>query len=300
MILLTGGNGQVGRSILAQAQAQAQAHHGPFIAPLRSELDLSDQQSLQHVLESQDWTAIINAGAYTAVDQAESEPLLAEAINAKAPSVLARFCHERAIPLIHFSTDYVFAGDASSPYTEDADTAPLGVYGASKLAGEQAILAYPYRAVILRTAWVVSPFGKNFITTMLKLAQDRDEIRVVSDQFGCPTGASDLASVVLSVLPHLMSGQNTLTGIYHCCNQGDTTWADLARLVMEESARLGGPKARIIDIATADYPTPAKRPRYSRMSCDRLQRDWNITLRPWQPMVAEIVALLLQKKDSFL
>ena len=295
MILLTGGNGQVGRSILAQAQS----HHGPIFAPLRSELDLSDPQSIHRVLESQDWTAIVNAGAYTAVDQAESEPLLAEAINANAPSILARFCHERTIPLIHFSTDYVFAGNASSPYSEDADTAPLGVYGATKFAGEQAILDYPYRAVILRTAWVVSPYGKNFIKTMLKLAQDRDEIRVVADQFGCPTGAPDLASVVLSVLPNLISDQNAPIGIYHCCNQGETTWAGLARVVMEESERLGGPKARIIDIATTDYPTPAKRPRYSRLSCDRLQRDWNITLRPWQPMVAEIVSSLLEKKDNF-
>ena len=294
MILLTGGTGQVGRSILAKVQA----HQEPFFAPSRSELDLSDPQSLQRVLESRDWTAIINAGAYTAVDQAESEPLLAEAINAKAPAILARFCQERAIPLIHFSTDYVFAGDASSPYKEDAHTAPLGVYGTSKLAGEQAILASHCRAVILRTSWVVSPYGKNFIKTMLRLAQERDEIRVVADQFGCPTGAPDLASVILLVLPRLMADQNAPTGIYHCCNQGETTWAGLARVVMEESAGLGGPRARIIDITTADYPTPAQRPHSSRLSCDRLQKDWDITLRAWQPMVADIVAALLHEKET--
>jgi dTDP-4-dehydrorhamnose reductase len=294
MILLTGGTGQVGRSILAQVQA----HHGPFFAPSRSELDLSDPQSLQRVLESRDWTAIINAGAYTAVDQAESEPLLADAINANAPATMAQFCQERAIPLIHFSTDYVFAGDASVPYKEEAHTAPLGVYGASKLAGEQAIVTSHARAVILRTAWVVSPYGKNFIKTMLRLAQDREEIRVVADQYGCPTGAADLASVVLSVLPRLLTDKNAPTGIYHCSNQGETTWAGLARAVMDESAGLGGARARIIDITTADYPTPAKRPHYSRLSCDRLQKDWDITLRAWQPMVAEIVAALLQEKET--
>ena len=294
MILLTGGTGQVGRSILAKVQA----HQEPFFAPSRSELDLSDPQSLQRVLESRDWTAIINAGAYTAVDQAESEPLLVEAINAKAPAILAQFCQERAIPLIHFSTDYVFAGDASSPYKEDAHTAPLGVYGASKLAGEQAILASHARAMILRTSWVVSPYGKNFIKTMLRLAQEREEIRVVADQYGCPTGAPDLASVVLSMLQRLMADQNAPTGIYHCCNQGETTWAGLARMVMEESAGLGGPRAPIIDITTADYPTPAKRPHSSRLSCDRLQKDWDITLRAWQPMVADIVAALLREKET--
>jgi dTDP-4-dehydrorhamnose reductase len=294
MILLAGGTGQVGCSILAKVQA----HHGPFFAPARMELDLSDPQSIQRVLESRDWTAIINAGAYTAVDQAESEPLLAEAINSNAPAILARFCQKHAIPLIHFSTDYVFAGDVSSPYYEDADTAPLGVYGKSKLAGEQAIFASNDRAMILRTSWVVSPYGKNFIKTMLRLAQDRDEIRVVADQYGCPTGAQDLASVVLSILPRLMSDQNAPTGIYHCCNQGETTWAGLARMVIEASAGLGGPKARIIDISTADYPTSAQRPHYSRLSCDRLQKDWEITLRAWQPMVADIVAALLHEKET--
>ena len=150
----------------------------------------------------------------------------------------------------------------------------------------------------MRTAWVVSPYGKNFIKTMLRLAQDREEIRVVADQYGCPTGAADLASVVLSVLPRLLTDKNAPTGIYHCSNQGETTWAGLARLVMEESAGLGGPRARIIDITTADYPTPAKRPHYSRLSCDRLQKDWDIALRAWQPMVAEIVAALMQEKET--
>ncbi|NDB69659.1 MAG: dTDP-4-dehydrorhamnose reductase, partial [Methylocystaceae bacterium] len=168
----------------------------------------------------------------------------------------------------------------------------------SKLAGEQAIFASNDRAMILRTSWVVSPYGKNFIKTMLRLAQDRDEIRVVADQYGCPTGAQDLASVVLSILPRLMSDQNAPTGIYHCCNQGETTWAGLARMVIEASAGLGGPKARIIDISTADYPTPAQRPHYSRLSCDRLQKDWEITLRAWQPMVADIVAALLHEKET--
>ena len=294
MILLTGGSGQVGRSILANPQAQGL----PIFAPTSAELDLSDTQSIARILVSRPWKAIINAGAYTAVDQAENEPARADAINAKAPAFLAAYCKSQTIPLIHFSTDYVFSGDKASPYHEVDDTAPLGVYGQTKCAGEQAVMAAGCRAVVLRTAWVVSPYGKNFIKTMLRLAQERDEIRVVADQYGCPTSAADLADAVLSMLPRLMTDPHAPVGVYHCCNQGETTWAGLARAVMDESVRLGGPKANIVDITTADYPTAAKRPHYSHLSCDKLQQNWGITLRPWQPIVADIVAALLHEEGK--
>ena len=292
MILLTGGTGQVGRSILVHPHAQDLS----LVAPSRKDLDLSDASSIERVLKSRNFTAIIHAGAYTAVDQAESEPALADAVNAKAPALLARFCQERAIPIVHFSTDYVFSGEACAPYHEEDATSPLGVYGATKRAGEQAVLASRCRAVILRTAWVVSPYGKNFIKTMLRLAQEREEIRVVADQCGCPTGAPDLAAVVISILPRLLAVPEVPTGLYHCCNQGETTWAGLARAVMNESARLGGPTAKIVEIGTADYPTPAQRPKNSRLSCEKLQHDWGITMRPWQNAVAENVAALLYEK----
>ena len=294
MILLTGGSGQVGRSLLAHAHINTL----PVFAPTRAELDLSDSQSIARSLASRPWSAIINAGAYTAVDQAENEPALADAINAKAPALLADYCKAQMIPMVHFSTDYVFSGDKPSAYSETDDRAPLGVYGQTKCDGEQAVLASGCKAVVLRTAWVVSPYGKNFVKTMLRLAQQRDAIRVVADQYGCPTGATDLADGVMSILPRLMQDSSAPQGLYHCSNRGDTTWAGLARAVMAASARLGGPIATIIDITTADYPTPAKRPQNSRLSCEKLQREWGIKMRPWQDMIADTVAVLLPEKGS--
>ena len=292
MILITGGSGQVGRSLLSQ-QAVLPL---PCVAPSSRDFDLADRQSITHYLQSNTLSAIINAGAYTAVDQAESNPDRAKAINADAPEMLADYCKVHDIPLIHISTDYVFAGDKKTPYNEQDETDPLGVYGQTKLAGEQAILSSGCRAVILRTAWVVSPFGKNFIKTMLRLADMREEISVVADQKGCPTGAQDLAGAVLGIASRLIRNKDCSIGLYHCTNQGETTWADLARFVMAESAQLNGPSAIIKSITTAEYPTPANRPLNSLLSCRKLKQDFGLEMRTWQDMVKEVVAAILNNE----
>jgi dTDP-4-dehydrorhamnose reductase len=296
MILLTGGSGQVGRSLLFQ-QAVLPL---PCVAPSSRDLDLAYPQSIAHYLQSNTLSAIINAGAYTAVDQAESNPDRAKAINADAPEMLADYCKVHDIPLIHISTDYVFAGDKKTPYNEQDETDPLGVYGQTKLAGEQAILSSGCRAVILRTAWVVSPFGKNFIKTMFRLADMREEISVVADQKGCPTGAQDLAGAVLGIASRLIRNKDCPIGLYHCTNQGETTWADLARFVMTESAHLNGPSVIIRNITTTEYPTPARRPLNSRLSCIKLKEDFAIEMRPWQDMVKEVVSAILNDERQAL
>ena len=292
MILLTGGTGQLGRSILANNHFSESA----LIAPVRQELALENKQSVEDFLSQYTFDAIINAGAYTAVDQAESDVERAKAINEYAPTLFAGYCKKNNIPLIHISTDYVFSGHQDYTYQEFDQTDPLGVYGQTKLAGESAVLASGCRFVILRTAWVVSPYGKNFIKTMLRLASDRDEIRVVSDQRGCPTGAGDLAAVVLKILEKILKNENAPQGIYHYTNQGETSWSELARHVMKVSAKLGGPQATITDIVTAEYPTPAQRPKNSRLNCEKIKRDWQINIRPWQNVVDEIVTDLLNDK----
>ena len=294
MILLTGGTGQVGRSLLALAQAQSL----PLVAPTRDALDLADPRSIAAYLARQPWSAIVNAGAYTAVDQAEQDQQQAEAINAGAPGQLAAYCQDHAIPLLHLSTDYVFSGDKPSPYLETDATAPLGVYGQSKCNGETAILATACRAAIVRTAWVVSPYGKNFIKTMMRLAQQREEIQVVADQHGSPTGAPDLAQALLVILTRMLHDPQCPGGLYHATNHGETTWAGLARKVMQVSAQRGGPSARIVEIGTEAYPTAAKRPKNSRLNCDRLQQDWGITLRPWPLMVEDCVTALLNEQGA--
>ena len=289
MILITGGSGQVGRSLLLH-QAVLPL---PCVAPSSRDFDLADRQSITHYLQNNKLSAIINAGAYTAVDQAETDADRAKAINTDAPEMFAYYCKANHIPLIHISTDYVFSGDKKTAYNEQDETDPLGVYGQTKLSGEQAILASGCRAVIIRTAWVVSPYGKNFIKTMLRLAETREEISVVADQKGCPTGAQDLADAVLVITSRLLRDKDCATGLYHCINQGETTWADLARFVMAKSAQLNGPSVIIKNITTAEYPTPANRPLNSRLSCIKLKQDFGLEMRPWQDMVTEVVAAIL-------
>ena len=292
MILLTGGTGQVGRSLLALTPfAQC-----PLVAPSRRDLDLSSEQSINQYLENNNILAIINSGAFTAVDDAEKDPKNAYAVNAIAPGMFANYCKTHNRPLIHISTDYVFAGNKKTPYSENDATGPINVYGQTKLDGERAILASGCHALILRTSWIVSVYGKNFIKTMLRLAQNRDEIRVVADQQGCPTGAADLAHVISIILTKILEKKASHQGIYHCTQTGQTTWAQLARTVMDISSGLGGPSAKIIDIETSDYPTPAKRPLQSRLTCKKLERDFGIVLRPWQDMVEDVVKVLLKEE----
>lgn len=234
---------------------------------------------------AQDWTAVINCAAYTAVDKAESEADLAEAINARAPAILARETALLGIPLIHVSTDYVFDGGKPSPYFESDPVLPLGVYGQTKEAGEAAVRAANPHHAIVRTAWVVSARGANFINTMLRLGAERPEVRVVDDQLGCPSNAKDIAAALFTVARDL----GDRSGTWHFVNRGEASWHDLARRVFDAAAARGLPTPLLTPITTNEYPTPAARPANSRLDTSKITADFGIDPRPWQDAVDDIL-----------
>jgi dTDP-4-dehydrorhamnose reductase len=259
----------------------------------RPALDLTAPASVLKTLADFKPDVIVNAAAYTAVDKAESEPDAAMALNANGPARLAEAAERMGAVLIHVSTDYVFDGSKATPYFEDDPTAPIGAYGRSKLAGEEAVRAAAPRHIILRTAWVHSPFGANFVKTMLRLAADRPEVRVVDDQIGSPTYAPHLAEAILAISRAVTADPaNARFGTYHAAGAGAVTWCGMAREIMRVSASLGGPSATVTAITTADYPTAAVRPANSRLDCTKLAAAFGIALPPWQHGVAECVARL--------
>ncbi len=227
---------------------------------------------------------VVNAGAYTAVDKAEDEPELAFRINRDGAGSVASAAAAAGAALVHISTDYVYDGAKSSPYVETDATGPLGVYGASKLAGEAAVAAAGADPVILRASWVCSPLGHNFVKTMLRLARQRDEVAVVDDQWGAPTFAADMAAAIVTIAEALLKAddRSRLTGIYHIAGTGYTNWCDFARAIMQSSAERGGPSCRVRAISTAEYPTRARRPENSRLDCTKIRRAFGIGLPPWQ------------------
>jgi dTDP-4-dehydrorhamnose reductase len=284
-ILATGGAGQVGWELgRIDWPANVVLHR-----PTRDTLDLGDIDSVCAAFATAPFAAVINAGAYTAVDKAETDVANVFAVNALGPAVLAEVTRAAGVPLIHVSTDYVFDGSADRPYAEDDVVGPMGVYGASKLAGELAVRAGNPRSIVLRTAWVMSAYRSNFLKTMLRLAADRPILRVVDDQHGCPTSASDLARALKVITLRMITDPQAATGVFHFVNAGEATWADLAREIFQYSAELGGPHARVDAITTAEYPTPARRPANSRLSTARLTRDYGIEPRPWQDAIAAII-----------
>ncbi len=293
-VLVTGGSGQVGGALLAAAPMD----DFRFVAPGRDALDLLEPASFARILASRPWAAIINAAAYTAVDKAETDVEDAWRINALAPACLAREAALAGIPLVHVSTDYVFSGDSQQPYGEDDPVAPLGVYGASKEAGEQGVRTGGGRSVILRTSWVVSPSRANFLKTMLRLGAERDVLRVVADQQGAPTSAADLAAALAHIARALACDPHAPTGTFHFSNAGQTTWADFATEIFRLSAARGGPDARIEPIATVDYPTPARRPAYSLLSTDRIRTLYGVTPRPWQVAISDIIDELIPSRAT--
>jgi len=293
-ILITGASGQVGMAL--SRMEWPKGHY--LYTPDSSELDLSDEVAILDYLEqSAPFGAIINCAAYTAVDKAESEEELATAINADAPFHLASYAEELGIPFVHVSTDYVFDGTKNTPYQEEDETGPLGIYGASKLAGEQGVIDSGARAVILRTAWVLSPQGNNFIKTMLRLARERDEIGVVDDQVGCPTSAADIAKALQTIALRLMTEKKAPTGIYHFVNLGETSWHGLAAHIFERAAAAGHDVPKLNAITTADYPTPARRPENSRLDTTKVARDYKISPRKWDNAVDEILDILIKDKS---
>lgn len=285
-ILLTGANGQVGdalcRVLPAMATVQATTRHGrlPGHAITCHALDLGVAGAVADVVQAIAPDAVVNAAAYTAVDKAESEPDLAMRINADAVAELAQACAERDIPLLHYSTDYVFDGSATQPYRPDDATAPLGVYGRSKLAGEQAIRASGARYLILRTAWVYGLHGHNFLRTMLRLGAERDELRVVADQIGCPTPAWLIAEVTTLILQHGIDEGGTR----HLVCEGQTSWHGFAEAIMQEAVTAGllARAPRVLPIPTSDYPTPAQRPAWSVLDTSGLREAYGIVLPDWR------------------
>lgn len=288
-ILVTGRGGQVARSLAERAGA---AHELVFAD--RPGFDLADPASIERTVEQVRPDLVFSAAAYTAVDKAESEPELAMAVNGDGPGVLARAAAGIGAPIVHLSTDYVFDGSGARPYREDDPVAPLGVYGETKLAGERAIAASGARYAILRTAWVYSPFGNNFVKTMLRLAADRDELRVVEDQRGCPTSALDIADAMLRVADAWASDPGRGADmVYHLAGSGETNWADFARAIMAFSAARGGPSASVTGIPTSAYPTPARRPANSRLDTSRFAATFGYRAPEWRVSLEPVVSRLI-------
>ena len=289
-ILVLGGAGQVGTELQALAWPAGVSVH----APSRAELDITDAGAVARTLDARDYGVVINTAAYTAVDKAEADVVEAWRLNALAPAILAAATAAKTIPLVHVSTDYVFAGTkADGAYAPDEPIDPQSVYGASKAAGELAVRSANPRHAIVRTAWVVSPHRGNFVKTMLRLAGERDALTVVNDQHGCPTSASDLAAALAVIAGRLAEDAGAPTGTFHCVNAGATTWAGFAEAIVAGSARRGGRSIPVTGIPTSAYPTPARRPANSRLSTDSLTAAYGIAPRPWQAALDDILDRLV-------
>jgi len=286
-ILIAGGSGQ-----LAIALDEAAPAHDLIVRRFgRPALDFDRHTSIADVFaETVQWL-VVNAAAYTAVDAAEDDSDAAYRANRDGPAALAHLCEMAGIPLIHVSTDYVFDGRKGSPYTESDATAPQGVYGASKLAGEQAVLTGCSRTIVLRTSWVYSPTGKNFVRTMLNAAQNMNRLRVVADQIGCPTSSPDLAQAILAIAAGIADTgwKDRYAGIYHAAGTGATTWHSLATATFEAAARHGIAIQAVDPIKTDQWPTKAKRPPDSRLDCAKLEAMFGLRLPPWQDGLARTV-----------
>lgn len=270
-ILVTGANGQLGSELRKLSTTYAQY---TFTFLTRDEFPLDDTERIKDYLKSNWFDFLINCAAYTAVDKAESEKGLAYQINANAVGILAAACRDNNIKFLHISTDYVFDGSAKEPYTVDDLTNPQTVYGASKLEGERLAKEENSDAIIIRTSWVYSSFGKNFVKTMLRLFEEKKEINVVNDQIGSPTYAGDLAEVIMK----LISSGQWYEGIYHYSNEGEISWYDFANTIK----KLSGNTCKIKPIPTSDFPTPAKRPAWSVLEKKKIQQHYGIQFRNWE------------------
>ncbi|MDQ2634763.1 MAG: dTDP-4-dehydrorhamnose reductase [Pseudomonadota bacterium] len=290
-ILVTGRQGQVVRSLAERAAADPGIE---LVVAGRPQLDLLKPETVRAAILAARPYIVVSAAAYTAVDQAEDEADCAFAINARGAGAVASAAAEIGAAVIHLSTDYVFSGDAPGEYVETDAPDPQSVYGRSKLDGERAVAAANPRHVILRTAWVYSPFGRNFVKTMLGLAGQRDHVRVVADQWGNPTAGADIADGILRIARTVAAnGGADLFGTFHLAGTGSTSWAGLARHVFAASAGLGGPSAEVEEIETADYPTKARRPQNSCLSCEKLLAVYGWRPPAWQDSCRAVVARLV-------
>jgi dTDP-4-dehydrorhamnose reductase len=296
-ILLVGKGGQVGRELLGQLAAL-----GDLTALDRTTADLERPDDLAAVVRQARPDVIVNAAAYTAVDKAEGEAGKARLVNATAVGSLAQAAADGGAVLVHYSTDYVFDGTKAGRYAETDEPRPLSVYGRTKLEGERAVAATGCRHWIFRTTWVYAAHGHNFVRTMLRLGRERDELRVVDDQFGAPTSARLIAAVTADCIGRLATGSAPPPGIYHLAPQGETTWCRFARTILAEARDRGAvlrcPPENVVGITTADYPLPARRPANSRLDTTKLETALNIGLPKWQDDVPSAVAALVAEPCS--
>ncbi len=293
-ILQFGTTGQVARELLVQAKN----HDVEITALSRAEADFEDPAAVAGAVRAHPCDLVVVAAAYTAVDRAETEPDRAQAVNAESPAAIAGLCGDHGPAMVWFSTDYVFDGDKGSTYVEDDAPRPLNIYGASKLSGERMVLASCPRALVLRTSWVVSSHGKNFVTTMLRLAGEGNPIKVVDDQYGRPTSAADLAGFVLGQAARLAAGKagNPIYGLHHFANAGETNWKAFAEGVFDLA--LGDAAPQVGAIATAERPSPARRPMRGTLDTGRLEQVFGVTPRPWRLALADIVTELKSEQRS--
>lgn len=285
--LITGAKGQVGHCLTQQLTGKAE-----ILAVDRDELDITDQSAVKKIVETFKPDVIINAAAHTAVDRAESEVELSEAINVKGPQYLAEAANEIGAVILHISTDYVFEGTGSGEYKEEDQTNPQGVYGRTKLEGEIAVQQANPRSIILRTAWVFGEHGHNFVKTMLRLAKDRDSLGIVGDQFGGPTYAGDIAKTLIEIANQILAGKENAFGVYHFTGKPYVSWYEFANAIFveAESQKLLEKQPHLKTITTAEYPTPAKRPANSRLDLTKIKQVFNIEPSDWQKALKNIKA----------
>ena len=294
-ILVLGAHGQVGRELGTQLNngVPSGRHCYSVMLASRSQVDVTDSHALRDFLELHEPNWIINATAYTAVDKAETEILQAYSVNEHAVRVLAEYCADNSSSLIHISTDYVFDGTGELPFDEDSEVAPLGVYGASKLAGEEVVRSTLERHIILRTAWVFGASGGNFVKTMLRLAETRSELGVVGDQYGAPTSAKGIAKAIAIILSHMSEAESVdeRWGTYHYTGKPFVSWAEFAREIFLQAVQLGmiSSIATVNVIATEQYPTAAKRPHNSRLNCSKIRETFGIEPDDWHQSLGEIL-----------
>ena len=286
MIAIIGSKGQLGWELVRRAENRRYK----ALALDLPEIDIVQPASIKDNLSSKNLSLVINAAAYTAVDQAESEPALACAVNRDGSANLADFCEQAGLPLIHISTDYVFDGSKAGSYCEGDPVAPLGVYGQSKEAGESEVRRRIQEHLIIRTAWLYGVHGHNFVKTMLRFGKEKESMRVVDDQTGCPTFAADLANAILLMTDHILSGKKTPWGTYHYCGGGSTTWCGFAKAIFEIAKKYDVFSVReVIPITTAEYPTPVKRPTNSVLDCSKMESNFGICQRPWIQSLTDMI-----------
>ncbi len=290
-VLIAGREGQVARALVARFLPEG--HKVTALEP--PDLDLTNRAGIAAAMATTAPDLVVNAAAYTAVDRAEDQPELARAVNATGAGWLAAAAAAQDAPFVHFSTDYVFDGLKGAPYTEDDTTSPLGVYGATKAEGERLVLAANPRSVVIRTAWVCSADGANFVKTMLRLAKEREELRVVADQHGAPTFAADLADAVARMAPRLMAAPagDPAFGLFHLSGALHTTWHGFTAEILEQAGRRGLSRSRLAAIATSDYPTKARRPADGRLDCAKIGRVHGIAPADWRVSLGRCLDLLV-------